>query len=43
MGNIQEIYMRSVWKKSSHCEYENGLNDIDVIWEPRRVDWTAHA
>ena len=30
--------MRSVWKKLSHCLYKgNGLQDINVTWQPRRV------
>ena len=38
------LYMRSLWKKSSHCYYtRNGLHHIDVSWQPRRVDWSAHA
>ena len=37
------IYMRSVQKKSSHCQYnENGSHDIDVTWQPRSVDWNVH-
>ena len=33
-----------VWKKSRRCQYsENGLHDIDATWQPRRVDWNAHA
>ena len=36
--------MRSVRKKSSCCQYnENGLCDINVTWQPRIVDWNAHA
>ena len=32
-------HTRSVWKKSSHCQYkENGLRNINVTWQPRRVD-----
>ena len=31
-------------EKSSHCQYnENVLCDIDVTWQPRRVDWNAHV
>ena len=42
---LQEVYtMRSVWKKSSHCYYnENGLHNIDVTWQPKRVDWNARV
>ena len=37
-------YARSVQKKPSHCYFnENSLHDIDVTWQPRRVDWNAHA
>ena len=36
--------MRLVRKKFSHCLYnENDLCDIDVTWQPWRVDWDAHA
>ena len=38
------IYMKSVQKKSSHCQHnKNGLGDIDVTWQPRRVDWNVHV
>ena len=38
------LYTRSVQKKSSYCPYnENGLHNIDVIWQPRTVDWNVHA
>ena len=31
-------------KKSNHCYYdENSLCNINAIWQPRRVDWNAHA
>ena len=34
----------SVRKKSSHCYYnENGLHDINVTWQSRRVDWDEHV
>ena len=36
------LYMRSFQKKSSQ-HTENSLCDINVTWEPRRVDWNAHA
>ena len=31
-------------KKSSHCQYnEDGLRNMDVTWQPRRVDCNAQA
>ena len=38
------LYKRSFQKKSSHCYYnENCLHDVDIAWQPRGVDWEAHA
>ena len=38
------VYTRSVQKKSNHCYHnENGLCDIAVTWQPRRVDWNVHV
>ena len=38
------VYEGSVWKTSSHCRHkENDLHDIDVTWQPRRVDWNARV
>lgn len=34
----------SVRKRSSYCQYNvNSFHDIDVTWQPRRMDWNAHA
>ena len=39
-----QVYMRLAWKKSNHCKCsENGFRDINVTWQPRRVDWNAHV
>ena len=33
-----------VWKKSSHCKYnENSLHNINVTWQPWRVDFNEYA
>ena len=39
--NHNGMYTRS--GKSPGINNENDLHDIDVTWQPRRVDWNAHV
>ena len=37
------IYIKGLPGKSLIIVNKNDLHDINVTWQPRRVDWNAHV
>ena len=46
MINVLMLTLESTWNFINEIKYtysKNSLHDIDVTWQPRRVDWNVHA